>query len=66
MLIVGNQVQGKTTLLNCLADAHADDGTIHYARGSGETVDIYQLGEAERRFLACTEWGFVHQTAWTD
>jgi len=61
--IVGESGSGKTTLLNCLAGRlMPDDGTVAYRRATGETVDVYRLGEAERRFLARTEWGFVHQT----
>ncbi|MCR9256797.1 MAG: phosphonate C-P lyase system protein PhnK [Alphaproteobacteria bacterium] len=61
--IVGESGSGKTTLLNCLAGRlQPDSGTIRYTRANGEAVDIYRLGEAERRFLARTEWGFVHQT----
>lgn len=61
--IVGESGSGKTTLLNCLAGRLQPDlGAVTYTRANGADVDIYDLGEAERRFLARTEWGFVHQT----
>src|SRR4051794_38121681 len=62
MAIVGESGAGKTTLLRVLAGLEPPDaGHVRYRRGDGNEVDVYGLSEAERRRLARTEWGFVHQ-----
>ena len=63
LAVVGESGSGKTTLLDCLATNLAPNaGTIRYRRrGDGEPVDLIGLDEAERRYLARTEWGFIHQ-----
>ncbi len=62
--IVGESGSGKTTLLNCLAGRLApDEGTVAYASAATGLVDVHALGEARRRLLARTEWGFVNQDA---
>ena len=63
LAVVGESGSGKTTLLNCLAARLAPDaGEIRYRRrGDAEPVDLDGLDAAERRRLARTEWGFIHQ-----
>lgn len=63
LAVVGESGSGKTTLLNCLAGRLPPDrGTVRYATAAG-LRDVYALGRAERRWLARTEWGYVHQDA---
>ncbi|AZN71084.1 phosphonate C-P lyase system protein PhnK [Georhizobium profundi] len=60
--IVGESGSGKTTLLNCLSARLAPSaGSIDYRMRDGRLQDLYAMGEAERRFLMRTDWGFVHQ-----
>ncbi|MDA0785392.1 MAG: phosphonate C-P lyase system protein PhnK [Proteobacteria bacterium] len=60
--IVGESGSGKTTLLNCLAGrTEPDSGLISYTNRRGEASDIFAMFEPERRMLARTDWGFVHQ-----
>ena len=60
--VVGESGSGKTTLLNCLCGRLVPDaGVVRYAMRDGQTVDIFALSEAERRRLARTDWGMVHQ-----
>ena len=55
--IVGESGSGKTTLLRALSgQMRPDAGTVTYA---GQ--DVLGMGEAGRRNLMRTEWGFVHQ-----
>jgi len=55
--IVGESGSGKTTLLRVLSGlARPDAGRVTYA---GQ--DVLGMGEAARRNLMRTEWGFVHQ-----
>jgi putative phosphonate transport system ATP-binding protein len=62
LAIVGESGSGKTTLLRALhGDIAPDTGRIRYRTARGETVEVQGLGEPERRLLARTEWGFVHQ-----
>jgi putative phosphonate transport system ATP-binding protein len=60
--IVGESGSGKTTLLN-LASARLapTGGTLRYRTRHQGMVDVLALGEAERRMLMRTDWGFVHQ-----
>ncbi len=41
----------------------ADAGRVLYRMRDNVTRDLMELGEAERRFLFRTDWGFVHQDA---
>lgn len=64
LAIVGESGSGKTTLLNLISGQLAPDrGAVSYRMRDGETRNILDLTEAERRFLARTDWGFVHQDA---
>ena len=55
--IVGESGSGKTTLLRVLAGMMTPDaGTVNWL---GQ--DVHAMGEAARRRLMRTEWGFVHQ-----
>ncbi len=55
--IVGESGSGKTTLLRVLSGLmRPDSGSVDY-RGQ----DVLGMGEAARRRLMRTEWGFVHQ-----
>jgi putative phosphonate transport system ATP-binding protein len=55
--IVGESGSGKTTLLRVLSGQIAPDaGEVLY-----EGRDVLGMGEAERRRLMRTEWGYVHQ-----
>ena len=55
--IVGESGSGKTTLLRVLAGMMApQSGQVLYA---GE--DVHAMGEAARRRLMRSDWGFVHQ-----
>ena len=57
LAIVGESGSGKTTLLRVLAGLVAPDaGHVTY---DGE--DVGAMGEAARRRLMRTQWGFVHQ-----
>ena len=62
LAIVGESGSGKTTLLNCVSTRlPCSEGTVSYRMRDGQMRDLAQLGEAERRFLMRTDWGFVHQ-----
>lgn len=62
LAIVGESGSGKTTLLNCLSTRlEPASGTVSYRMRDGALRDVYELSEAERRFLMRTDWGFVHQ-----
>lgn len=62
LAIVGESGSGKTTLLNCVSTRlEPSAGAIRYRMRDGEMRNLYEMGEAERRFLMRTDWGFVHQ-----
>jgi putative phosphonate transport system ATP-binding protein len=62
LAIVGESGSGKTTLLRALhGDIALESGRVLYRAASGETVDVHRMPEPQRRTLARTEWGFVHQ-----
>ena len=64
LAIVGESGSGKTTLLRLLsAQIEPDAGAVLYRMRDGATRDLLTLGEAERRFLFRTDWGYVHQDA---
>lgn len=62
LAIVGESGSGKSTLLSCLSARLApSEGTVSYRMRDGAMRDLATLGEAERRLLMRTDWGFVHQ-----
>ncbi|MEP0521007.1 MAG: phosphonate C-P lyase system protein PhnK [Hyphomicrobiales bacterium] len=62
LAIVGESGSGKTTLLNCISTRlNPTAGVVSYRTRDGEMRDLFGMGEAERRFLMRTDWGFVHQ-----
>jgi putative phosphonate transport system ATP-binding protein len=64
LAVVGESGSGKTTLLQLLsAQLAPTSGRVLYRLRDGVTRDLAALGEAERRFLFRTDWGYVHQDA---
>ena len=62
LAVVGESGSGKTTLLNCVSTRlEATDGRAEYRMRDGQWRNLFDLSEAERRFLMRTDWGFVHQ-----
>jgi putative phosphonate transport system ATP-binding protein len=62
LAVVGESGSGKTTLLDCLAGRlRPDAGKVEYQTRHEGMKDIHALAEAERRLLARTDWGYVHQ-----
>src|SRR5258707_12650311 len=62
MAVVGESGSGKTTLLQLLsAQLVPSAGRVSYRMRDGVMRDLASLGEAERRFLFRTDWGYVHQ-----
>jgi putative phosphonate transport system ATP-binding protein len=62
--IVGESGSGKSTLLHLLSgQMQQTGGSVFYRMRDGRTRDLAALNEAERRFLARTDWGYVHQDA---
>ena len=64
LAIVGESGSGKSTLLQLLSAQLAPSaGRVFYRMRDDVTRDLAALGDAERRFLFRTDWGFVHQDA---
>jgi putative phosphonate transport system ATP-binding protein len=62
LAVVGESGSGKTTLLNCLSTRlPPTSGNVSYRMRDGNFRGLYEMSEAERRFLMRTDWGFVHQ-----
>jgi putative phosphonate transport system ATP-binding protein len=62
MAVVGESGSGKSTLLQLLScQLDPSGGRVLYRMRDGATRDLASLGEAERRFLFRTDWGYVHQ-----
>jgi putative phosphonate transport system ATP-binding protein len=62
LAVVGESGSGKTTLLDCLAGRlRPDAGAVEYLTRHEGMKDIHAMTEAERRLLARTDWGYVHQ-----
>jgi putative phosphonate transport system ATP-binding protein len=64
LAVVGESGSGKSTLLSMLSSQLAPTrGSVRYRMRDGTVRDLFALGEAERRLLLRTDWGFVHQDA---
>ena len=64
LAIVGESGSGKSTLLNIMsARLAADSGSVQFKARDGQSCDVFEMPEAERRLLARTDWGFVHQNS---
>jgi putative phosphonate transport system ATP-binding protein len=64
LAVVGESGSGKSTLLSLLAtELEPDAGEVRYRMRDGAMRSLFELGEAERRFLLRTDWGFVRQDA---
>jgi putative phosphonate transport system ATP-binding protein len=64
LAVVGESGSGKSTLLQLLsAQLKPTAGRVRYRMRDGDIRDIWQLTEAERKFLFRTDWGYVHQDA---
>lgn len=62
LAVVGESGSGKSTLLNCVSGRLApDSGRVEYLTRHEGARDVYRISEAERRMLARTDWGYVHQ-----
>lgn len=62
LAVVGESGSGKTTLLDCISTRMLPtSGTVEYRLRDGALRNLFEMGEAERRFLMRTDWGFVHQ-----
>jgi putative phosphonate transport system ATP-binding protein len=60
--VVGESGSGKTTVLGCVSGRVVPTaGTVEFTTHEGDTVDVLRLSEADRRRLARTDWGVVHQ-----
>ncbi|MCX5495995.1 phosphonate C-P lyase system protein PhnK [Kaistia dalseonensis] len=64
LAVVGESGSGKSTLLGLLStELPPTSGSLDYRMRDGETRNLFDLSEAERRFLLRTDWGFVRQDA---
>ena len=64
LAVVGESGSGKTTLLRLVSgNLRPDAGAVEFATRHEGVKNLYSIGEAERRLLARTDWGFVHQRA---
>ncbi len=64
LAVVGESGSGKTTLLDCVsARMRPDAGRVEFLSRHEGMVDVYHMSEAQRRLLARTDWGYVHQNA---
>jgi putative phosphonate transport system ATP-binding protein len=62
LAVVGESGSGKSTLLQVLSgQLDPSAGRVLYRMRDGVARDLATLGEAERRFLFRTDWGYVHQ-----
>ncbi len=62
--IVGESGSGKSTLLRSIsAQQEPTKGMVEYHTRIDGIRDVYQMSEAQRRFLMRTDWAFVHQNA---
>ena len=64
LAVVGESGSGKSTLLNCVsARLRPDEGRVDYRTRHEGMAEVFAMSEAQRRLLARTDWGFVHQNA---
>lgn len=64
LAVVGESGSGKSTLLSLLStQLQPSAGSIRYRMRDGSVREVFELSQAERRFLMRTDWGFVHQDA---
>ncbi|MCC6946810.1 MAG: phosphonate C-P lyase system protein PhnK [Bradyrhizobiaceae bacterium] len=64
LAVVGESGSGKSTLLHLLsAQLEPSVGRVLYRTRDGALRDLGEMTTAERKFLARTDWGFVHQDA---
>jgi len=64
LAVVGESGSGKTTLLDCVSGRlRPDAGRVEFLTRHEGVKEIHALSEAERRLLARTDWGYVHQDA---
>ena len=64
LAVVGESGSGKTTLLNAVAArSRPDAGRVSFLTRHEGVVDVHAMSEAQRRLLARTDWGYVHQDA---
>ncbi|MCW5221798.1 phosphonate C-P lyase system protein PhnK [Verminephrobacter aporrectodeae] len=62
LAVVGESGSGKSTLLDAIAARSVPDaGTVQFRLRAGALQDVFAMSEAQRRLLARTDWGFVHQ-----
>ncbi len=62
LAVVGESGAGKTTLLDCVSGRlRPDAGSVRLLTRHEGVRDIWLMSDAERRFLARTDWGYVHQ-----
>jgi putative phosphonate transport system ATP-binding protein len=63
LAVVGESGSGKSTLLGCVSGRQAPHaGSVRFlTRHEGYAELWTELSEAQRRMLARTDWGFVHQ-----
>ncbi|MPZ38418.1 MAG: phosphonate C-P lyase system protein PhnK [Rhizobiales bacterium] len=62
LAVAGESGSGKTTLLQLLSgQLEPTAGRVLYRMRDGVTRELAALGQAERRFLFRTDWGYVHQ-----
>jgi putative phosphonate transport system ATP-binding protein len=64
LAVVGESGSGKSTLLHLLsAQLEPSAGRVLYRTRDGALRNVSEMSVAERKFLARTDWGFVHQDA---
>jgi putative phosphonate transport system ATP-binding protein len=64
MAIVGESGSGKSTLLNTIAAFdRPDTGQVEFQCSDGQMKNVHELTQSQQRFIARTEWGFVHQNS---
>jgi putative phosphonate transport system ATP-binding protein len=63
LAVVGESGSGKTTLIDCASGRLAPEaGRVEFLTRHEGVRDLYAMRESERRMLARTDWGYVHQS----